>query len=51
MDEETPTVLSIKNFSANRGFTTQQMHDAAEELRMNGQGSEDPYYENSTKNK
>ena len=34
-----------------RGFHHSDIHKAAEELRMEGKGSEDPMYESSKKNK
>lgn len=37
--------------SGDRGFHHSDIHKAAEELRMEGKGSEDPHYEDSKKNK
>lgn len=53
MEENKPYSPSGKKFrpSGDRGFTHEQMHKAAEELRMEGKGSTDPMYHDSKKNK
>lgn len=40
-----------EHFGKDRGFHREDMHKAAEELRMEGEGSHDPMYESSKKNK
>lgn len=37
--------------NSDRGFHTKDMHEAAEAMRMKGEGSEDPIYPNSKKNR
>jgi hypothetical protein len=34
----------FEGFNKSRGFTSQDMHDAAQALRMAGKGSYDPMY-------
>ena len=45
--------MRMKKFypSGDRGFHHSDIHKAAEELRMEGKGSEDPMYPDSKKNK
>lgn len=50
-DELNIATQPFKGFDKDRGFHFQAMQQAAEEMRMEGKGSSDPYYDNSKKNR
>ena len=50
-DQDHESHMRFLHGHKDKGFSGADVHKAAEELRMEGKGSEDPMYENSKKNK
>lgn len=50
-DKERAEKMHEELAKAARGFHSSDIHKAAEELRMEGKGNQDPHYSNSKKNK